>query len=244
MIALILAGGYGTRLYPLAEKTPKALLPVKQKPILHYLVQKLLAPGFGTTEVVIVSNHKYAVEFQNWAAKKGFEIPCTVLDDGSTSEETRLGSIGDIIFSLKSHPMAEQEILVLGSDNLFRDDLKGFISFARTKAPNVTLGAYELPDLSLASRYGVLKTDPTGKIIELQEKPLNPASRLISTAVYFFPPGRLQQVLKYNGSVDTLGSFIHWMVTREPVFAYRIQGSWFDIGDMASYEHAKKLFTP
>ncbi len=244
MIALILAGGYGTRLYPLAEKTPKALLPVSQKTILDYLVQKLLAPGFGTTEIVLVSNHKYAAEFQNWAAKKDFKIPCTVLDDGSISEETRLGSIGDILFSLKSHPMAKQEILVLGSDNLFRDDLKGFISFARSKAPNVTLGAYELPDLSLASRYGVLKTDTAGKIIELQEKPLNPTSKLISTAVYFFPSDRLQQVLKYNGSADTLGSFIHWIVAREPVFAYSIQGSWFDIGDTASYEHAQKFFTP
>jgi NDP-sugar pyrophosphorylase family protein len=202
------------------------------------------APGFGTTEIVLVSNSKYYGEFKTWAEKTKLPMPLTVLDDGSTNEKNRLGSIGDLRFAWNSHPMEQKDILVLGSDNLFKDDLAGFAAFGRGKAPNVTLGAYELPDMSLASRYGVLKTDEKGKIVELEEKPVNPTSKLVSTAIYFFPSGQLRKVLEYDGSADTLGSFIHWMVSREPVFAYRVRGPWFDIGDMASYEHAQKFFTP
>ncbi|MCM8794609.1 MAG: nucleotidyltransferase family protein [Candidatus Omnitrophica bacterium] len=245
MIALILAAGYGTRLYPLAEKTPKALLPVKGKPILDYLMEKICRPSFGTKEIVLVSNRKYVGEFEKWAAGQKFPVPVKILDDGSTSEVNRLGSIGDILFALRRHvPFAREDTLVLGSDNLLEDDLSGFVSFARRHTPHVTLGAYELPDPALASRYGVMKTDAQDRILELQEKPAQPVSKLVSTAVYFFPSGQLRQVLEYDGSADTLGSFIRWLVSREPVFAYRVKGSWFDIGDMASYEHAQKVFTP
>ncbi len=244
MIVLILAPVYGRRLSPLAEKTPKALLPVREKPILDYLIQRVTAPGFGTTEIVLVSNHRYEPEFKKWGEAQKLPVQITILDDGSTLEQNRLGSIGDLRFALKSRPMGNKEVLVLGSDNLFKDDLAGFVSFARTKAPDVTLGAYELPELSLASRYGVLKTNAEGRITEIEEKPLNPTAKLVSTAIYFFPPGQLHKVLEYDGSADTLGSFIHWMVSREPVFTYRVRGPWFDIGDMASYEHAQKFFRP
>jgi len=245
MIALILAAGYGTRLYPLTREIPKALLPVRGRPILEHLIDKLTASQIGVEKIVLVSNHKYAQKFQEWASPLR-KISIAVLDDGSTSEHDRLGSMGDMAFAIRAASLESQDLLAIGSDNLFEDDLKEFTRFARGKAPAVTLGVYRLPDPSQASRYGVLTVEEkTGKVLAFEEKPAQPASALISTAVYFFPRNAVSWVLEYVGSsqsADTLGSFVHWLLTKESVFAYPFSGSWFDIGDIASYTHAQESF--
>ncbi len=246
MMALILAAGYGTRLYPLALNTPKALLPVKGKPILGHLMDKLVVPGLGIREILLVSNHRYPEQFQRWSSPLGLKIPLTVLDDGSTSEENRLGSVGDLAFAIRSRSLKD-DLLILGSDNLLQNGLEDFMAFARQKSPGVTLGAYELPDRALASRYGVLKVNEQNRITEIEEKPPKPTSSLISTAVYFFHRSTGNLVLEYVNSTataDTLGSFIHWLIARNSVFAYRFRGPWFDIGDLASYKQAEESFSP
>ena len=243
MIALILAAGYGTRLYPLTKDLPKALLPVKERTILDHLVEKLDVQKMGIEKIVLVSNHKYAEKFRQWGKSARLDAPPVVLDDGSLSEADRLGSVGDMVFAIRAEQI-DKDLLVLGSDNLFCDPLDGFVQFARMKSPAITLGAYELPDRRFASHYGVLTTAGE-KVIQLDEKPSSPSSSLISTAVYFFPRRTVGLVLEYVGlkkSADTLGSFIHWLLSRESVFAYPFRGPWFDIGDAASYTHAQESF--
>lgn len=249
MIAILLAAGYGTRLYPLTENTPKALLPVKGRPILSYLIEKLTslpdaAGGSRPPQIVLVSNHRFAPAFEAWFSKTGQAIPWTVLDDGTTCDEDRLGSMGDLAFSIrKINP--KEDLLVLGSDNLFPDRLDRFLSFAKMHSPAVTLGCYELPDRKEATRYGVLTADSDLRITGFSEKPANPTSSLISMAVYFFPFEALERVLEYVGSsaaADTLGSFIRWLLDRHPVVAHRFNGPWFDIGDIRSYTQAQETF--
>ena len=243
MIALVLAAGYGTRMYPLTEQTPKTLLPVGSGSILGLLLQKLAPSGVGVTRIVLVSNHRFAEPFQRWFSNTRTPAPWVVLDDGSTSDADRLGSVGDLAFAVRQEKI-DDDLLVLGSDNLFEAKLTDFMEFAREKG-DITLGAYELPDLALASRYGVLSVDSSGRITAFTEKPVRPASRLISTAVYFFPRRTLPRVLEYvssSQSADTLGPFISWLIAREPVHAYRLPGRWFDIGDIASYKHAQETF--
>ena len=245
MIAIVLAAGYGTRLYPLTENKPKALLPVGEKPILEHLQEKLASPQVGVREVLLVSNHRFAESFRQWISKFQSKLPWVVLDDGTTSDENRLGSMGDLAFAIRSRSV-DEEVLVLGSDNLFEDDLAEFITFAQEKGA-VTLGAVELADRALASHYGVLTTNDQGRITDFTEKPAHPASALVSTAVYFFPRKAVRLVLEYVSSQktsDKLGSFISWLVAREPVYAYRFSGRWFDIGDIASYKHAQETFHP
>ncbi len=245
MIAIVLAAGYGTRLYPLTENKPKALLPIGGKPILEHLREKLTSPQVGVREVLLVSNHRFAESFRQWAGSSRSSIPWDVLDDGTTSDENRLGSMGDLAFAIRSRSI-DEEVLVLGSDNLFEDDLAEFVGFARQKGA-VTLGAVELADQALASQYGVLTTNAQGRITDFAEKPAHPASSLVSTAAYFFPRKAVRLVLEYVSSQktsDKLGSFISWLVAREPVFAYRFRGRWFDIGDIASYKHAQETFHP
>lgn len=246
MIALILAAGYGTRLYPLAEHTPKALLPVGGEPILGHLIQKLRVPGLTTSRIILVSNHKYAENFRQWLGSSRLDIPWDVLDDGSTSEENRLGSMGDLAFAIRGRSI-DEDLLVLGSDNLLRDDLASFYAFAQKKSPAATLGAYPLPDPAQACRYGVLTVGADSKILSFEEKPKHPTSSLVSTAIYFFPHAAVHWVLEYVGSersADTLGAFVRWLIARKPVFAYPFQGPWFDIGDIASYTHAQESFIP
>lgn len=244
MVAVILAAGYGTRLYPLTQDKPKALLPVKGVPILEHLVRKLELPQIQTERTVLVSNHKFAPAFQSWAATAKIQTPCTVLDDGTTSDDDRLGSVGDLAFSIEKENLTGRDLLVLGGDNLFRDRLGPFTKFSQEKG-GITLGAYQLPDLKLASQYGVLTTEKDGRITAFTEKPKNPTSALVSTAIYFFPSKAVPLVLEYTSSrqtADTLGSFISWLISRQSVYAFRFEGPWFDIGDMASYTYAQRVF--
>ena len=243
MVAIILAAGYRTRLYPLTENTPKALLPVGDRTLLGHVEKKLADPEMGIRRVILVSNHRFAGKFKEWAAQPGHSVDWTVLDDGSTSDENRLGSMGDLAFAIKAEKV-DDDLLVLGSDNLFEDGLTGLVQFARQKGAS-TLGAYELPDRTLANQYGVLSAGTDGRITKFEEKPAKPESSLISTAVYFFPRKAVGVVLEYVSSqkaTDKLGSFISWLVSREPVYAYRFRGHWFDIGDIASYKHAQETF--
>ena len=212
--------------------------------MLGHLEKKLADPGLEIGRAILVSNHRFSEKFRDWAAQPGHPVPWTVLDDGSTSDANRLGSMGDLAFAIKAGRV-EDDLLVLGSDNLFEDGLDGLTQFARKKASVVTLGAYELPDRALASQYGVLSADAQDRIVRFSEKPAQPDSSLVSTAVYFFPRKGLDRVLEYVSSqtaTDKLGSFIAWLVTREQVFAYRFRGRWFDIGDIASYKHAQETF--
>lgn len=245
MIVVLLAAGYGTRLYPLTKEIPKALLPIKGKPIVEYLIEKVERLSEPPRQMVIVSNHPYADTFKRWLTESRQKLPWIVLDDGSTSDQNRLGSVGDLAFAIRTCSI-DEDLLVLGSDNLLKDDFNGFLDFARARDPSICLGAYTLPDLSLASRYGVLTVEPNGRILTLEEKPQRPASALISTAIYFFPRRKLAAVLEYVGlspSTDTLGSFIHWLIRRGEIFAYRFRGPWFDIGDLHSYTQAEEQFS-
>lgn len=230
-------------MYPLTQETPKALLPVAGRPMLDHLRQKLLPADLETREVILVSNHKFAPAFQRWVQALESPIPWTLLDDGSTCDEDRLGSVGDLAFAIRKRAPRE-DLLVLGSDNLFEDGLTGFAAFARRKGA-IALGACELPDRILAGRYGVLSADAEGRVTAFAEKPADPASSLVSTAVYFFPRKAVPRVLEYTSSrrsADTLGSFISWLIAREPVYAYPFRGAWFDIGDIASYKQAQESF--
>jgi glucose-1-phosphate thymidylyltransferase len=251
MIAVILAAGYGTRMYPLTQDTPKALLRIGERTILGILLDKISASGADVCQTVVVSNHLFADAFRRWFADSAPPAPGSassapawvVLDDGSTSEEDRLGSVGDLAFAIRTLRTRE-ELLVLGSDNLFEDSLEGFVRFARERnAP--TLGAAELPERAQARLYGVLSVDERQRIVRFAEKPKEPESSLVSTAVYFFPPGAPDLVLEYVSSVkaaDTLGSFIAWLIARVPVYAYRFRGAWLDIGDLNSYQKAQESF--
>jgi len=244
MKALLLAAGYATRLYPLTLNTPKPLLPVAGKTVMGYLFD-LIEPLKGLDEVFIVTNKKFYRNFEEW--KQGFRSSkkITVIDDGTTSNETRLGATGDIEFVIEKENIKD-DLLVLAGDNLFEADLSKFTDFCISKRPSVTIGLYDIKDLILASSYGIVSIDKNSKVVDFKEKPAKPESTLAAMCLYFFPKEKLDIMKRYretDNAKDAPGYFLEWLYKREPVFGCVFKDKkWFDIGDKKSLEEADKEF--
>jgi glucose-1-phosphate thymidylyltransferase len=240
MNVVLLAGGYGTRLYPLTKDRPKALLPLGQGTIMDALAEDL-AQVPGAARVALVTNSRFAGLFRDWAAAqphKGLRIE--VIDDGTTTNENRLGAIRDLLLGLERLPAGE-DALVLGTDNLFGWPLRDFVAAAQRHRPSATIAVHEVATLEEASRMGVIRADPAGRILECLEKPKQPPSRLVSLAVYCFPAamhGRFREFLDGGGNPDAPGFFLEWLVKAEPVSTFKGAGEWLDIGSPESYQQA------
>ena len=249
MKALILGAGYGTRLYPLTISVPKALLSVGGRTILDRLFDNIFSVK-ECTGAYIVSNDLFYENFCEWAkmkkAEEGFEDKIIeVVNDGTMSNEDRLGAIGDIDFGVKQFDIAE-DFMVLGSDNLFDFDLNDFYAFAISKKDSACLALHDIKDIKMAHLYGIgVLESETSKILDFQEKPKEPKSTLAATAVYYYPKEKLHDLKDYmqtDLSKDAPGNFIKWLSTKEDVYGYVFQEKWYDIGDKSSLKKADKEF--
>lgn len=229
MNALILAAGYATRLRPLTDSIPKMLLPVGGRPMLDWLMDRLRdVPDLG--EVHVVTNARYAPAFEAWA--KG-HAGLVVHDDGTSSNEDRLGAIGDVRFVLDKTDLAQDGLFVIAGDNLFEFSLADFADWWRGKGTASALAVHDVGDLELARQYGVVELDPADRVVGFVEKPDRPVSTLAATATYLFHPehlGLLDRYLAEGNPPDQPGNFIAWLYPRDPVYGYTVSGSWFDIG--------------
>lgn len=244
MKALILAAGHGTRLYPIIKDTPKAFLEIKGKSLINYLLEKLEDLD-KLDEVLVVTNNKFFVLFQDWAKKQDtFSCPIRVINDGTNAPEERLGSIGDIHFALKEGVM-EDDLLVMGSDNLFNYDFKEFIPFCQKKKPAASIGLYDIGNLENARLFGVVKVDQDNKVISFEEKPQNPQATLVAMCLYYFPQNSLELIGEYiteTKNTDRAGDYIRWLQRKCGVFGFKFSGKWYDIGSIESYREAQRDF--
>ncbi|MFH2139060.1 MAG: nucleotidyltransferase family protein [Candidatus Omnitrophota bacterium] len=243
MKILILAAGYATRLYPLTKHWPKPLLMVKEKPIIWHIISNVRFLE-GLKEIIIVTNDKFSLNFQKWSSGVDFGVPITIINDETTSEKNRLGAIGDIDFVLKNHPV-EEDLLVIGGDNLFSFNLGSFLKYAKEKNNSCTIGLHELNDPENISRYGVVSIDSKGKLISFEEKPKNSTSRLISMCIYYFPKktiGFIPEYLSQDHSSDATGSYIRWLHEKIDVWGYVLKGVWYDIGDIDTFYHTSVTY--
>jgi glucose-1-phosphate thymidylyltransferase len=228
--ALLLAGGYATRLRPLTDRYAKPLLPVGGRPMVDWILDRIRdVPDLD--EVHLVTNAVHAPAFERWAG----DAEVTVHDDGTTTNENRLGAIGDIQFAVERGGLADDDLLVIAADNLFDFSLADYVAFWRAKGGSA-VAVHRLADPSLASLYGVAQLDGDDRVIDLEEKPEHPKSDLISTATYLFGRDHVRLVAAYladGNPPDPPGRFLVWLAEREPVYGYRFAGEWFDIGDPA-----------
>ncbi len=246
MKCLILGAGYATRLYPLTRERPKPLLPIGGTPILQRIVEKIYAVG-AVDHVYVVTNHRFAGHYWNWkrdfeSQKKKLPAPIDVFDDLTTSPDDRLGAIGDIDFVIKNAKI-DDDLLIISGDNLFDFDLKEFLSFAKKKRAAVCL--YDVKTKDLASLYGVVSVAKDKRITEFEEKPPAPASTLACIGVYFFGKEHvplIRQYLEGGGKKDAPGYYIEWLHEQVKLYGWVIPGSWYDIGDIDSYNKANELY--
>ena len=241
MRILVLAAGYGTRLYPLTLNLPKSLVPVCNKPLMNFLIEKIgtLRKDFPVKSVVVVSNNKFYKDFLSW--EKKYKINVDIVNDGSNTPEDRLGAVKDMEFAIAGK---QDDWLILGGDNLFEDNLSGLVKFAYKKN-SPCIGIYDVKDKKTASRYGIVEINENKKIIRLEEKPKKPFSTLAATCIYFFPKNSLKFLgifLKNEKTTDAAGKYIKWLTTKTEVYGYVLNGSWTDIGHIDSLMIAEKEY--
>jgi glucose-1-phosphate thymidylyltransferase len=222
--ALILAAGYATRLRPLTDTIPKPLLPVGGRPMVDWILDRI--GETSADEIHLVTNARFARDFERWASDKDVRVH----NDGTTSNDDRLGAIGDIAFAA-----IDDDLLVIASDNLFDYSLGDFEAYWREKGGSA-LAVHDVGDRELAKKYGVVAVDDDGRIVDFVEKPEHPVSTLCATATYLYTREHAALVSTYLGEAnppDQPGNYVAWLQARAPVYAYRFSGEWYDIGDAA-----------
>lgn len=240
MICLILAAGYATRLYPLTENFPKPLLKVGSKTIMDHLTDDIHSSG-EVTEYVVISNHKYAHFFEEWANTKDMKI--TVLDDMTESNETRLGAVRDIQFAIDTLK-PDDDMLVIAGDNVLDFSLTSFINYAKSKNTSCVMRYYE-PETKKLCRSAALEIDGNDLVLNMEEKPSEPKSNWCCPPFYYYSredAKRVAVALKDGAGADAPGSFIAWLCHHSPVHAMEMPGKRYDIGTLESYEAVQKEF--
>ena len=222
MKALILAAGYATRLRPLTDSIPKQLLPVGGRPMVDWILDRI--EETSAEEIHLVTNARFAEDFARWAEGKDV----VVHNDATTSNEDRLGAIGDIQFV-----DLDDDLLVTAGDNLFDYSLGDYEAYWRERDGSC-IAVYDVGDPELAKQYGIVDVDENDRVTDFIEKPENPATTLCATATYFYEREHVRLIATYlaeGNPPDQPGNYVAWLHRRAPVYAYRFEGDWYDIGD-------------
>ena len=240
MKCLILAAGYATRLYPLTENFPKPLLRVGEKTILDWLLEDIDTAG-AVDEYIVISNHRFAPRFEEWAA--GHRLPITVADDGTSTNETRLGAVCDIQFAIEQRKL-DDDLLIIAGDNVLDFSLTRFIRYAREKGTSCVMRYYEADEKRL-SKSGVAQIGENDLLLSLEEKPAAPKSPWCTPPFYFYKAEdarKIKDAIADGCGTDAPGSLVSWMCRHTPVHSMEMPGSRYDIGNLESYERVKATY--
>ena len=240
MKCIILCAGYGTRLYPLTLDRPKPLLTITGKPLLEYIIEKIEKLE-SIKEILIVTNNKFFDNFKNWRKNCLSKKPIKILNDGTNSDEDKLGAVGDIKFAIEKEKI-EDNVLIVAGDNLFEFDLIKLFDFFEEKKDSV-VALYDIQDKEIAAgKYGIVEIDQNNKVINFEEKPLYPKTTLVSTACYILTPGaieELQKSFKDGKRYDNIGDFLKWLINRKNLFGLAFEEKWIDIGSYGQLKEAE-----
>jgi glucose-1-phosphate thymidylyltransferase len=247
MNVLILAAGYATRLHPLTLNKAKPLLEVGGKPMIEWVLDNL-APVSGLKTIFVVTNNKFAKDFQDWAKDymaRHPKLKLKIINDGTTSDADKLGAIGDINLVITREDLISDDLLVVAGDNLFSEPLTNFVEDARgTKAMMAT---YDVGSVEACKKYSNITLDSDGVITDFEEKPAKPQNSLAGIALYYFSRETIPMFTTYTAAgnnPDQPGRFIQWLYKQIPVKTHQIRGTWFDIGSKETLEEANRIFGP
>ncbi len=245
MKGIILAAGYATRLYPLTIDRPKALLPIHDRPIIDYIADEMDTIAALDT-IIVISNHRFYDQFVSWAAARNTRAAghrVMVLDDGSTSDDNKLGAIGDMQFCIDQLAI-DDDLLVIAGDNLFTYRLRDAWRAFQEHGQDMIL-AQRLPPGEDLRRFAIASIDENNMVLDLAEKPEHPHSDLAVYATYFYRRDTVPLIRAYleaGNKPDAPGYFPVWLYTRKPVRVYQFSGECIDIGTTESYAHVQTTF--
>ncbi|MFC2050057.1 nucleotidyltransferase family protein [Chloroflexota bacterium] len=228
MKGLILASGFGTRLYPLTLTRAKALLEYKGKASISHILDKIPQD----IDILVNINKKFEADFRRWQDTIGRVV--TLCVEPVFTEEQAFGAIGSLDYWIKAENITD-DLLVIASDNYFELDLSKFI--AAYNGRNTLVAVYDIGDKSKASQYGVVQLDGY-RIAGFEEKPAQPKSSLIAVACYILPSRIFPFLFQYCAQKkrDNLGDFIAYLIEKDEVHAYIFTEPWFDIGSIEVYQ--------
>lgn len=241
MIAIVLAGGYAKRLWPLTLNKPKPLLPVADKPMIDYVIEKLIPLSPSINRIIISTNLSFQHQFQAWLKATTYH-GVELMPDNSRREEEKMGAVKALANILTK---ISEDVLVVAGDNLFTDNLKSFLHFFNKKHAS-TIALYHAKNIDEVRRGATVKMDDEGRIVEFTEKPIHPKTTLVGACIYAFPTkirNKLKEYLELGLPNDEPGRFIEWLHKQEPVYGYMLKDYLWDIGTLKSYKAANKFFS-
>ena len=240
MRAIILAGGYAKRLWPLTLERPKPLLPIGDGYILDFIIAKIKAIE-EIKDIIISTNKRFEGKFLEWVNERGHRN-ITVFPEPSLKEEEKLGPVKALELILRD--AIPDDCLIAAGDNLFSLDLTKMVYFyTKMKSPIIAL--YEIASPELAKQYACVELDKQSRITSFTEKPAQPKSLLVSTGIYLLPWSSVSKIKAYlaeGNPPDPIGRFIGWLAEHERAYGFKFSGYWYDIGSMESYRSAQEDF--
>jgi glucose-1-phosphate thymidylyltransferase len=243
MKALILCAGYATRLYPLTKDKPKPLLPVGKKPMIEHILKRVEEVK-NIDKIYIVTNGKFFGHFYRWSENYQGKKQLKIIDDKTFSDNEKLGAIGDIKFAIDKEKIND-DLLIIGGDNLFDFSIVDFIQFFNKKREAV-VALYNVIDKEEIKKYSVVTLDNDKKVVSFEEKPKNPSTTLAAICMYIFPKEKLSLVSNYikgGGNPDATGFYIAWLYQHYPVYGFKFGGDWYDIGDKNLYQFVNEKYS-
>ena len=243
MKAIIPAAGYATRLYPLTKDTPKQLLQIGDRKMIEHVVNKLEEID-EVDHIYIVTNDKFYGKFLEWNRGYSSHKDITIMNDGTKSNEDRLGAIGDIHYAVEKNKI-DDDCWVIGGDNLFEFSLKDVLKFYRAKDSSIIAVRDLLDKKEVANKFGVVEIDDNHKIIGFEEKPAEPKSTLAATLVYMLKRedlAELYSIMEREDRPDNAGEFIKYLSSRRDVHSYAFDEAWYDIGNPEQLEEVGRLY--
>ncbi len=239
---IVIAAGYATRLGGLTRNYPKPLLKIGERTILGRMLDDIDRID-DITEHVIITNHKFAKIFEDWANGQNYTKPITIVDDGTETNETRLGAVCDLLFAMDRLNI-DDDMLVVAADNLLFFSFRDFVDFAKEKQTSCIM-CHEQPDIDKLRRTGVILVDEEMKVLDMEEKPKHPKSRWAVPPFYIYLKKDLDLIrhsVENGCGKDAPGNLAHYMVSRTVIHAWPMNGGRFDIGSIDTYKEACEKF--